>query len=187
MFVQRGALLVIGRGLGCGKGGVIICIAVVDHVLAVVTDPPGQQAAGVEGAGVEADYRRLKVPVAVYLCEPGVPVHLLNLGRDANRLQLLGQNHRGVDMGRIVAGYFDGKFEAVRIAGLPQQLLCLVNVVGIAVGESGFKVFGKGGIHGGADLGAVPVRRQVQHGVHIHSVAHGLPHQNVVKGLHLMV
>ena len=59
--------------------------------------------------------------------------------------------------------------------------------MGIGIGQRRVEVLAKGGIHGGAHLGAVPVGGQRQHAVHVHGIAQRLTHQLVVKGRHGVV
>ena len=90
-------------------------------------------------------------------------------------------------MGGVVGGHGDGHGEPVGVPGVSQQLLGLVHVVGIGVGQACVKVLGERRIDGGADLGAVALAGQVEDLVHVHGIAHGLADLLVVEGLHVVV
>ena len=90
-------------------------------------------------------------------------------------------------MGLVVAGDGNGEAEAVLVPGLLQQFFGLLHIMGIPLSQSRVKVLAESGVHGGAYLGAVAFRSQLQHGVHIHSVAQGLTHQLIVEGSHSVV
>ena len=90
-------------------------------------------------------------------------------------------------MGLVVAGNLNGEAEALGIAGLGQQGLGLLRVMGVIVRQGSLKILAEGGVHGRAHPGAVALRRQFHHGLLVHGIAQSLPHQHIVKWLDAVI
>ena len=188
LLVEGGLLGVILGGLGSLEGSIILGVAVSDHVVGGAGGPALQHPAGGQHAGVKADQSGLKVPALVYVAVPAGPLDGVELHGDAHQRELLLDDRGHVPVGVLVlGGVGDGEAEAVLVSRLRQQLLCLLHIVAVVVGQGGVKVLGEVGEHGGADLHTLAAGGKGHDLIHIDSPAQRLTHQLIVKGLHGVV
>src|SRR4029077_2249939 len=179
LHVERAAGLVVARhlrlrvellGLGAVPAEVVLRVRDVADVSGLrVADDRHVVVGGLAGRQAE------------HLGEPLTPLDLLDGGADADLGELarhhLGGAHRVVVLGRDL----EDRVEAVRVAGLGQELLGLRRVVAHALGD--VHEVGIGGIHVGAEDLPVAEHRPLQDLVLVDRVGDGEPHPLVRVGL----